>query len=210
MLFLFALGALGVAVVPVVWAAGGSGSGESKPAAAPGPAAAAGLYGAGPKYAEGCIAGNRKYLTRDFAGAIEAYRAAVQLAPKHPLAYYLMGEAQLAANNMAEADAAWKQAEANADSKDPTLRARVLFVIADLKERQKKWDEAKTAWQAYSEWAAKFPNAGVFPGSATARVQAIDAALKQDKDYEVVRQRIRDTQDGGVFSDPNAPSAVRP
>jgi hypothetical protein len=35
----------------------------------------------------------------------------------------------------------------------------------------------------------------------------IDAATKQDKDYEVVRQRIKDTAAGGVFTDPNGTPA---
>jgi len=193
------LAALGLA--PAVLAAGDDKSG-SKPAAA----VATGKGQGGTKYSETCAAGNAKYLAHDYTGAADKYKSAAQMSPKNPLAFYLLGEAQLAAANMAEAEGAWKQAEQLSDSKDPSLRAKVLFVLADLKERQKKWDDAKAAWQAYSDWAAKNPQAQAFPASATARIQAIDAAMKQDKDYEIVRQRIRDSADGGVLTDPNAPS----
>jgi hypothetical protein len=81
------------------------------------------------------------------------------------------------------------------------MHARALFVIADLKERQWKWDDAKAAWQAYLDWTNRFPNAGTFPASARSRQQVIDVMLKQDKAYEIVRRRIAETKDGGVFTD---------
>jgi tetratricopeptide (TPR) repeat protein len=153
------------------------------------------------KYVEACTRGNVKYATRDFQGAIALYRGAIELDPKNPLGYYLLGEAQLAAGNIAEADAAWSRASAESGERDPAMHARALFVIADLKERQWKWDDAKTAWQAYLDWANRFPNAVAFPASARSRLQVIDVMLKQDKAYEIVRRRIAETKDGGVFTD---------
>jgi tetratricopeptide (TPR) repeat protein len=140
-------------------------------------------------------------VARDFAGAIEAYQAAIQLEPKNPLAFYLLGEAQLAAGSLTEADAAWNRAALESGERDPALRAKILFVLADLRERQKKWDDARAAWQVYLDWAAKFPNASAFPTSGQSRQRVIDAMLKQDKAYEVVRQRIADTKNGNVFTD---------
>ena len=169
--------------------------------------------GGGAKYKEACKDGNTKYAARDFAGAIAAYQKAIELDPNNGLGHYLLGEAQLAAGNLIEAEAAWNRASLATD-KDPALRARVLFVLADLKERQKKWDEARAAWQVYLDWASKFPNAGAFPGSAQSRQQAIDSMKKQDTAYAVVRQRIADTKAGGVFTDlskpppPGSPSNV--
>jgi tetratricopeptide (TPR) repeat protein len=156
--------------------------------------------GAG-KYADACAQGNAKYASRDFQGAIEFYRSAIELDPKNPLGYYLLGESDLAAGSIAEAEAAWNRASADSSDKDPALRARILFVIADLKERQWKWDEAKAAWQVYLDWASRFPNVASFPASARSRLQVIDAMLKRDKAYEIVRRRIADTKDGGVFTD---------
>jgi tetratricopeptide (TPR) repeat protein len=152
-------------------------------------------------YQDACSEGNAKYASRDFDGAIASYRKAIEMFPHKPLGHYLLGEAQLAANNLTEAEASWGRALLEASEQDPTLRARILFVTADLKERQKKWDEAKAAWQVYIDWSNRFADAGVFPGSGTARIQAIDAMLKQDKAYEVVRQRIEETRDGGVYTE---------
>jgi tetratricopeptide (TPR) repeat protein len=152
-------------------------------------------------YQDACAAGNAKYASRDFDGAIEAYRKAIEMFPHKALGHYLLGEAQLAANNLPEAEASWGRAALEANEQDPTLRARILFVTADLKERQKKWDEAKAAWQVYIDWANRFADAGAFPTSGTSRIQAIDSMLKQDKSYEIVRQRIEATRDGGVFTE---------
>jgi len=155
-------------------------------------------------YQDACTEGNGKYASRDFDGAIVSYRKAIEMFPHKALGYYLLGEAQLAANNLTEAEASWGRAALESNEQDPTLRARVLFVTADLKERQKKWDEAKAAWQVYSDWANRFADAGAFAASGDSRIQAIDTMQKQDKTYEIVRQRIESTRDGGVYTDPKA------
>lgn len=163
------------------------------------------------EYLKLCEAGNAKYAGRDFAGAIEQYRKAIELTPKHALAFYLMGEAQLAAGNLTEADAAWNRAALESNEQDPALRAKVLFVTADLREREKRWDDAKAAWQVYLDWATKYPNANAYPASAQSRLQVIDTMLKQDKAYDVVRERINATKNGGVFTDlsKSAPASAK-
>ena len=158
------------------------------------------------KYKEACAQGNTKYVAKDYNGAIDAYRMAIEVDPKNPLAHYLLGEAQLAAGSLTEADAAWNRAALESGDKDPALRAKILFVLADLRERQKKWDDARAAWQVYLDWAAKYPAAGAFPASGQSRQQVIDAMIKQDKAYEVVRQRIADTKNGNVFTDLSKPA----
>ena len=158
------------------------------------------------KFHDACAEGNTKYAARDFAGAVESYRKAIELEPKNPLGHYFLGEAQLAAGNAVEAEAAWSRAALVAADKDPRVMARVLFCMADLKERQKKWADAKTAWQAYIDFAAKSPDAGAFPTSGQSREQVLDAMMKLDKSYEVVRKRIEQARDGGVFSDTNKPA----
>lgn len=158
------------------------------------------------EYTNLCSQGNAKYAARDFDGAIAQYRKAIELAPHQALGHYLLGEALLAAGNLTDAEASWSRAALEGGDKDPALQARVLFVTADLKERQKKWEDAKAAWQTYLDWANRFPDVGVFPASAQSRLVILDTVIKQDKAYEVVRQRIAATQDGGVFSDPSKPS----
>jgi tetratricopeptide (TPR) repeat protein len=156
-----------------------------------------------PDYSALCAQGNAKYASRDWDGAVETYRKAIERSPHQGLGYYLLGEAQLAANNLADADVSWARAALEVGEKDPALRARVLFVIADLKERQKRREDAKAAWQTYLDWASRFPDAGVFPATARSRLAVLETVIKQDKAYEVVRQRIAASQDGGVFSDPS-------
>jgi len=182
--------ALGLAVGPAL--ADGKKKGDAESAES---------SGGGVKYREACKDGNTKYAARDFVAAIAAYQKAIELDPNNALGHYFLGEAQLASGNLIEAEAAWNRASLAASDKEPALRARILFVLADLKERQKKWDEARAAWQVYLDWATKFPNAGAFPGSAQSRQQAIDGMKKQDAAYAVVRQRIADTRAGGVFTD---------
>ena len=150
-----------------------------------------------------CAQGNAKYASKDFGAAIELYRKAIDRSPHQPIGYYLLGEAQLAGGNLTEAEASWSRAALDAGEKDPALHARILFVTADLDEREKKWEDAKVAWQTYLDWAHHFPDAGVFPSTAEARLVVIDTAIKQGKSDEIVRQRIAATQDGGVFSDPS-------
>ncbi|HXN30866.1 MAG TPA: tetratricopeptide repeat protein, partial [Polyangiaceae bacterium] len=59
------------------------------------------------KYADACTQGNARYASRDFQGAITYYQGAIELDPKNPLGHYLVGEAYLAAGNVAGAEAAW-------------------------------------------------------------------------------------------------------
>jgi tetratricopeptide (TPR) repeat protein len=205
---LAALAVPAIGAVPIALAAGDS-KGDAKPSAS---ASAGKKYdpknqSAISKFMETCVAGNAQYAARDFQAAIATYREAIKLDPKNALGHYLLGEAQLAANNIAEADASWTQAALVSDGSDPRLRARVLFVVADVKERQKKWDEAKAAWANYNEWCGKYADAGVgFPASGASRVQAIDAMTKLNAESEKVKQRIRETADGGVFTTVTASS----
>ncbi len=149
------------------------------------------------QFMETCVQGNAKFVSRDFPGAIELYRKAIQLQPTNPIGHYLLGEAQSASGNLTEAEASWTNAD-NLGDKVPNVKVKLLFVLADLKERQKKWDDAKAGWQRYKEYATSHADAGGAPASADARIQAIDEMLKQDKAYDVVRQRIAAEKDGGA------------
>lgn len=155
-------------------------------------------------YMETLVKGNEKYAAKDFSAAIDLYKKAIVLSPKNPLGHYLLGEAYLAANNLPEADAALHQAAEVSDSKNAGLRSHVLFAVADCFERQKKWPEAKIAWQAYNEHAAKLADAGAFPASGAARVQAIEKVLEREKAYIAVRERIAAEKDGGAKSSADA------
>ena len=147
-----------------------------------------------------------EYALRDFSGAFARYHSAIDLDSKNPLGYYLLGQAQLAAGSIADAEASWNRASLLSGDHDLALRSRVLFAVADLKERQWKWDNAKSAWRAYLDWSSRFPNAAAYPASAQSRQQVIDAMLRQDKSYGNLHRRIEETKDGGVLSDLSKPA----
>ncbi len=143
------------------------------------------------------VKGNQKYVAKDIQGAIDQYRRAIQLAPKNPLGHLMLGVGLMALGNPQEAEASFNKAIEVGDS-SPPVKARALFALADLKERQKKWEEAKTAWQAYADYVTKHAAAGSLL-SATTKLEALDDMLKQDKAYEVVRERIaNDKGDAGA------------
>lgn len=156
--------------------------------------------------------GNAQYAAKDYPGAIDTFKKAIQLNPRQPLGPYLLGEAHLAMANLGEAEAAFKTAEELNDPKQPLVRSHVLFAVADCYEREKKWTEARAAWQAYTEHAAKLGlDGGAHPQSGAARLKAVDDWLKLDKQYEIVRQRIAaeraEKADAGTAPAPPAKAA---
>jgi tetratricopeptide (TPR) repeat protein len=161
------------------------------------------------QFMETAVKGTEKYNAKDYPGAIDIFKKAIQLNPRQPLGPYLLGEAYLATANLAEAEAAFKTAEDLNDPKQPLVRSHVLFALADCYEREQKWAEARSAWQAYNDHAAKLgPDGGAYPQSGAARIKAIDDALKQDKAYEIVRQRIAaEKADAGAPADAGKPAA---
>ncbi len=146
-----------------------------------------------------CIKGNAKYLAHDISGAIDRYRQAILLAPKRPLSPLSPCRSAARHRKSTGGRGRVERRGAASDDRDPDVRGKILFVLADLKEREKKWDDAKVAWKAYADYAAKHVDAGMTPATPPARIQAIDDMLKQDKAYDVVRQRIaEDAKDASL------------
>ena len=72
------------------------------------PAPAAVPLGKGkPAYSAKVMKGHAAYVARDFQGAIAAYKDAIKDDANDAFAHYFLGEAQLAAGNIAEADASF-------------------------------------------------------------------------------------------------------
>ena len=133
--------------------------------------------------------GEDAYVARDFPGAVAAFQEAIKIDTQKALAYYRIGEAQLANGNIAEAEAQWQAALTKTGSND--LKAKVYFVLADLRERQQKWQEAKDAWNQYTSFLQANPQALGYPATAVERVKQIDRRVKDEKDYGVVKERIK-------------------
>lgn len=144
-------------------------------------------------YMEQIKKGEDAYIARDFTGAVAAFQEAIKIDVQKALAYYRIGEAQLAAGNMAEAEAQWQSALTKTGSDD--LRAKVYFCLADLRERQQKWAEAKEAWNAYSNFLQSNPKALGYAATAIERIKQIDRRVKDEKDYGEVKARIKRRQE---------------
>lgn len=166
----------------------------AKPAATT-PAAAAkvrrdpeGKTGISP-YMEHVVRGQNAFIARDFPGAVTAFQDAIKSDPQNMLGFYLFGEAQLEAGKPEEADAAWTAGLSKKGTDD--LNAKLLFVLADLRERQKNWQAAKDAWTAYSAFLKGHEGVKGFAATAEDRVKRIDQRLKDEKDYAAVKERIK-------------------
>jgi tetratricopeptide (TPR) repeat protein len=139
----------------------------------------------GPKIMKGHAA----YGARDFQGAIAAYKDAIKDDSADPFAHYFLGEAELAAGNIAEADASFAAGLRVVAAKDD-LHAKLLFVVADLRERQGKWTDAKRAWDDYAQFLSAHPNVKGFAATATERNRVIDVHMDLEAKYAPVKQRI--------------------
>jgi tetratricopeptide (TPR) repeat protein len=142
-----------------------------------------------PAYSPKVMKGHAAYVARDFQGAIAAYKDAIKDDASDPFAHYFLGEAQLAAGNVAEADASFAQGLRVVGAKDD-LHAKLLFVVADLRERQGKWPDAKRAWEEYAQFLSSHPNARGYAATATERNKVIDNHVDLETKYAAVKQRI--------------------
>jgi TolA-binding protein len=147
--------------------------------------------------------GSDKYVAKDVAGAIEAFQKATALEPRNPVGYYYLGEAQLGNKDLPQAESAWLHASQVSDEGTPGLKAKIFFCIADLRERQKRWDDAKASWEQYGELTKAFEGS-TFPNIAKERIASIDTMLNQDKAYEIVRKRIAEEKAKGGGTVPPA------
>ena len=133
--------------------------------------------------------GDRAYVARDFDGAIAAYREAIQKSPQDALGHYRAGGAQLAKGDQKEAEAAFV-AGLRFVGRDGTLKGKLIFALADLRERQKNNDEAISRWKEYSKNAEEMKEAHTYPGTATERVARNEAWKKTQAESAEVKTRI--------------------
>jgi tetratricopeptide (TPR) repeat protein len=154
-------------------------------------AAPAGAPHGTPPYATACESGLRLLVSRDFDGALAAFRQAVQISGSDPRAFYYMGEAQRVRGNLNDALEMFRTAARLASaSGDARMQARGLQGIAETLERiEGKRNEARTAWTEYMRFADQ-NTAVAFPDLARARIQALDAMRELDETYADVRERI--------------------
>ena len=147
-----------------------------------------GVKGISP-YMELIIKGDRAYAARDFDAAIATYREVIQTAPQNALGYSRLGAAQLAKGDQKEAEAAFVNG-LRFVGKDATLRGKLIFALADLRERQKNSDEAIGRWKEYAKNAEDSREALTYPATATERLARNEAWKQNAADSADVKTRI--------------------
>lgn len=116
--------------------------------------------------------GDRAALARDFDGAIAKYRAVLAEDPRNALAHHRIGQAQAMKGDLTEAEQAYFAALRFSGTND-VLRAKVLFCIADLRERQHAYDAAVDAWTEYEKQGVTAPKATPHVATAAERKNRI-------------------------------------
>jgi tetratricopeptide (TPR) repeat protein len=150
-------------------------------------------------YMELVVKGEAAFVARDLPGAISTFQEAIKMKPDEMLGFYRLGEAELESGKMDDADKTWEaalskhctqgqQCERGKGGED--LKAKVLFNIAFLRERQQKWDAAKDAWQAYAAFLQGNSKIHGYPATAADRIKMIDRRVQLEADYGKVKQRI--------------------
>ncbi len=139
-------------------------------------------------YMEQIAKGEAAYVARDFPAAIAAFQEAIKLDGQKMLGFYRLGEAQLNNGKPDEADATWQAALSKKGPDD--LMAKLLFVIADLRERQTKLDAAKDAWAAYAAFLQNNAKAAGYPATPPERQKVGAKRTKDLTDYAAVKDRI--------------------
>jgi tetratricopeptide (TPR) repeat protein len=160
------------------------------------------------------IDAHKSFIAGSAGGAIDdaiaQYRKAIAADPARPEGHLYLGAALFAKGDYAGADEALNGAisRARADASLAALLGKSLFLRAVELEAASRAEDAKTAWQAYAEFAKEHPDQpapkgfpesspvvmAVYPGSATERVTKIELNQKLREDYAKVRALIEKRQ----------------
>ena len=139
-------------------------------------------------YMELIVKGQTAFVTHDVPSALAAFQDAIKLEPEKVLGYFYLAEVLVDDAKLEDADKMLGLALARRGPDD--LRAKVLFAVASLRERQQRWQPAKEAWNAYLSFCQSSPRARGFPGTATERMKQIDRRMRDEVEYGKVKDRI--------------------
>jgi hypothetical protein len=88
---------------------------------------------------------------------------------------------------------------------DATMKAKILFCLADLSERQKDLEQATTRWAAYETFIKGAEKAKVYPASAAERKKRIQEWKQISADAAEVKLRVeRRMKEGDATTRKNA------
>lgn len=139
-------------------------------------------------YMELIIKGDAAFVARDVSGAASTFQDAIKSEPDQMLGFYRLGEVEIEQGKLDDADKTFEAGLSKKGTDD--LKGKLLFSIADLRERQHKWQAAKDAWAAYAAYLQGNPRAKGFPATATERIKQADRRMKDEETYTPVRERI--------------------
>jgi tetratricopeptide (TPR) repeat protein len=148
-----------------------------------------GLKGISPFF-EALKRGDSALRARDFEVAIVAYRDAISRDPENALGLYRLGEAQNLKGDLHEAEVAFSTGLRVVDAKNPSLKAKLQFALADLRERQKAYDQASAQWAEYEALTTEQKEAQGFPASGSERKKVVEAWQRLSADSLEVKARI--------------------
>lgn len=133
--------------------------------------------------------GDDQYIIREYDAAAEAYKEALTQEPQNALGHYRLGEAYVALGKLDEAQASYESAK-RFSGEDKALKAKVLFVLADLQERKRELDRAKNDWSAYESYGKAESATKTYPETPADRKKRIDEWKKLEEQYAEVKKRI--------------------
>jgi tetratricopeptide (TPR) repeat protein len=140
-------------------------------------------------FSEAIQRGDAAVQARDLDAAIAAYRDALAKESENALAYYRIGEAELLKGDLHEAEVAFMAGLRVVAADNPSLKAKLQFVLADLRERQKAYDEANAKWGEYEAFTTAQKDTG-FPASASERKKVVETWKKLSVEAAAVKARI--------------------
>jgi tetratricopeptide (TPR) repeat protein len=158
----------------------------------------AGVKGISPFW-EAVVEGDKAYVAGEFAAATAAYKKAVQLEPDNAMGHLRLGRAlfrSVGTGNATEAEREWLAALSRANN-DPRSKSKALFLLADLSERKKAYEEATKRWTGYKEHAQSLKAIKTYPETADDRLRRIDEWQQLLIDYGEVRKRIEKNEREG-------------
>jgi tetratricopeptide (TPR) repeat protein len=151
-----------------------------------------GIKGISPVW-EAIAAGDAAIVAHDVDKAIKNYEAAVKADSGSAIAHYRLGEARALKAQLNEAQGSFEMAVKVGD-RDADTKAKAMFALATLAERQNKLTEAREGWKRYQEYVAKHGELKAFPGSASERLKRLDAQEQVSKDSALVKERIKSSE----------------
>jgi tetratricopeptide (TPR) repeat protein len=134
--------------------------------------------------------GDDAIASRDLDAAKAAYQEAIRSEPQNAMGHYRLGELELLKGSFPDAEAAW-QAALRFVGQNASLKAKILFVLADVKERQRSWEEETNGWNAYEAHAKAAPTAKTYPQTPPDRKKRITDWKQLEIDYGAVKDRIK-------------------